>query len=218
MRTGRVEVDAGVVRLRPLARSDRESWRDIRLRDEAILRPVEPTLATSWAAAHSRAEFRRILRGARRSLRDGAAMIGVIELDGHFAGQLTLTGFRPFPLLTCIVGYWVDSARTGGGVATAALALGVDHAAAVGMHRVEATVRPDNVASRRVLAHCGFREEGLMAGAMHMDGAWRDHILAARLVGEDHVSAVDDLVAAGRARLIEEDPDAPDDGIVYGRF
>ncbi|WP_448852075.1 GNAT family N-acetyltransferase [Corynebacterium sp. 335C] len=216
MRTERIEVGAGAVRLRPLARGDRDAWRRLRLRDEAILRPVEPTMPDPWARSHTRADFRRQLRGARRGLRDGTSFIGVIEVDGRFAGQLTLVDVRPFPLLTCAAGYWVDSELVGRGVATAALALGVDHAAALGLHRVTATVLPENTASRRVLAHCGFAEEGVMAGAMHMDGRWRDHILAARLVGEDHPSAVDDLIVAGRARRLEEDPDAPDDSCVYG--
>ena len=35
----------------------------------------------------------------------------------------------------------------------------------VGLHRVEATIRPENHASRRVVEKLGFREEGLRAGA-----------------------------------------------------
>lgn len=71
------------------------------------------------------------------------------------------------------------------GVATAALALGLDHCfGPVTLHRVEATVRPENGASRAVLSKVGFREEGLLKRYLDVDGAWRDHLLVAMTVEE----------------------------------
>jgi ribosomal-protein-alanine N-acetyltransferase len=53
----------------------------------------------------------------------------------------------------------------------------VDHCfGAVGLHRVEANVRPENAASRRVVEKLGFREEGLHQRYLYIDGGWRDHI------------------------------------------
>ena len=46
----------------------------------------------------------------------------------------------------------------------------------VGLHRVEASIRPENHASRRVVEKLGFREEGLRRRYLHIDGAWRDHL------------------------------------------
>jgi [ribosomal protein S5]-alanine N-acetyltransferase len=89
---------------------------------------------------------------------------------------------------------------TGGGVATAALALGLDHCfGAVMLHRVEATVRPENAASRAVLAKVGFREEGLLRRYLEVDGAWRDHLLVAITIDELHGSAASGLVRRGNA-------------------
>ena len=86
-----------------------------------------------------------------------------IELDGEFCGQLTIGNVTHGALRSAWIGYWVASSATGKGVATGALALGLDHCfGPVGLHRVEATVRPENAASRRVLAKVGFREEGLL--------------------------------------------------------
>jgi len=94
----------------------------------------------------------------------------------------------------------VAKAVTGGGVATAALALGVDHGLGpVMLHRIEATVRPENAASRAVLAKVGFREEGLLRRYLEVDGAWRDHLLVAITVEELEGSATSRLVRAGRA-------------------
>ena len=90
---------------------------------------------------------------------------------------------------------------TGGGVATGALALGVDHCfGPVTLHRVEATVRPENAASRRVLAKVGFREEGLLSRYLNVEGAWRDHLLVAVTAEEIVGSAAARLVDQGLAR------------------
>ena len=81
----------------------------------------------------------------------------VIELDGQFCGQLTIGNVTHGALRSAWIGYWVSSAVTGGGVATGALALGLDHCfGPVMLHRVEATVRPENAASRAVLAKVGL--------------------------------------------------------------
>jgi ribosomal-protein-alanine N-acetyltransferase len=94
----------------------------------------------------------------------------------------------------------VAKAVTGGGVATAALALGLDHGLGpVMLHRIEATVRPENVASRAVLAKVGFREEGLLKRYLEVDGGWRDHLLVAITAEELEGSATSKLVRTGRA-------------------
>ena len=44
------------------------------------------------------------------------------------------------------------------------------------LHRIEANIRPENHASRRVVEKLGFREEGMRRRHLHIDGAWRDHL------------------------------------------
>ena len=86
-------------------------------------------------------------------------------------------------------------------MATGALALGLDHCfGPVMLHRVEATVRPENAASRRVLAKVGFREEGLLKRYLEVDGAWRDHLLVAVTAEEIEGSAAAQLVRRGLAQ------------------
>jgi ribosomal-protein-alanine N-acetyltransferase len=53
-----------------------------------------------------------------------------------------------------------------------------------------------------VLRRCGFREEGLLQRYLHVDGAWRDHLLVARTREEHGRGAVAGLVAAGLAQLV----------------
>jgi [ribosomal protein S5]-alanine N-acetyltransferase len=79
----------------------------------------------------------------------------------------------------------VDQRVAGRGVMPTALALVVDHCfRAVGLHRIEVNIRPENVASRRVVEKLGFREEGVRERFLHISGAWRDHLTYA-LVAED---------------------------------
>ena len=64
----------------------------------------------------------------------------------------------------------------GQGVAPLCLAALVDHAIyGLGLHRVEVNIRPENVASLRVVAKLGLRDEGLRLRYLHIDGDWRDH-------------------------------------------
>jgi ribosomal-protein-alanine N-acetyltransferase len=124
----------------------------------------------------------------------------VIEVDGWFCGQLTIGNVTHGALRSAWIGYWVASGVTGGGVATGALALGVDHCfGAVMLHRVEATVRPENAASRKVLSKVGFREEGLLKRYLDVDGGWRDHLLVAITSEEIEGSATAQLVRRGLA-------------------
>ncbi len=82
------------------------------------------------------------------------------------------------------------------------MALGLAHCfGPVGLHRVEATVRPENLASQAVLRNVGFREEGLLRRYLDVDGAWRDHLLVAMTAEELSGRVVDRLAREGRLTL-----------------
>jgi ribosomal-protein-alanine N-acetyltransferase len=115
-------------------------------------------------------------------------------------GQITVGNVIRASLRSAWIGYWVSSEVVGGGVATAAVALVVDHAlSSAGLHRIEATVRPENAASLRVLRKAGFREEGLFKRYLDVAGAWRDHLVFAITSEDIATNLVSRLVAAGRA-------------------
>ncbi|MDQ3898286.1 MAG: GNAT family N-acetyltransferase [Actinomycetota bacterium] len=48
-------------------------------------------------------------------------------------------------------------------------------------NRVEAATDTENVAEQRALERAGFRREGVLRGAQHRAGGWRDLVLFARL-------------------------------------
>lgn len=155
----------------------------------------------SWEEAHSVGQWVRYLLALRGLAQAGAVVPLAIEVSGRFAGQLTLGGIQRGSASECWLGYWVYSRYTRAGVATAACALGTDHAfRRLGLHRVTATYLPHNPASGRVLHLNGYREEGFLRANLHIDGAWRDHRLVAITARENRISAVDRLRAEHRLR------------------
>lgn len=200
-RLGPVWVAAGQLALRPVRLRDGSAWSRLRLRDEAYLRAWEPDAEGSWTERFTTMAWPVLCGGLRSSARRGHALPFTITLDGRFAGQLTLGNVVRGSLRSAWVGYWVESSVAGGGVATGAVALAVDHAfGPVRLHRVEATVRPENAASLRVLAKLGFRDEGLLRRYLEVDGAWRDHRLLAMTRDEVGAGLVARLIRSGRAR------------------
>ena len=104
----------------------------------------------------------------------------VITYDDRLVGQVTVGGITWGSLCSAHIGYWVDSRVAGRGVMPTAVALVVDHCfRTVGLHRIEVCIRPENGPSRRVAEKLGFREEGLRPRYLHIDGAWRDHLVFA---------------------------------------
>ena len=200
-RPGPLVVAGGSVRLRPVRWRDARAWSDIRVRDEAQLRPWEPSGSGSWEARHGVTSWPGLCSGLRAAARRGTLAPFAIEVDGRFAGQLTIGNVVRGALLSAWIGYWVATPQTGRGVATGALALGLDHCfGPMGLHRVEATVRPENGPSRAVLGHVGFRQEGMLRRYLDVDGDWRDHELVAVVAEDREETAAARLVREGRAR------------------
>lgn len=177
---GPVVTGAGEMLVRPLRRRDGPAWRRLRIADERLIARWDATSPVTWADRHSRASWQHHRRAlAKASGRGEAAAFG-IEVAGQFAGQITLGGIQRGAVCSCWVGYWVSSTVQRRGVATAAVRLVVEHALAdMGLHRVEATISPENAASLGVIHRLGFREEGLLRRYLDVGGGWRDHLLFA---------------------------------------
>jgi [ribosomal protein S5]-alanine N-acetyltransferase len=171
------------VTLRPVRAKDAAAWRDTRVRNASWLRPWEPTNPETPLYRSSLGPYVTMARTMRREARQGVTLPWVLIYDGRFAGQLTVGGIVWGSARSAQVGYWIDEAYAGRGVIPTALAMAIDHCFfVVGLHRLEATIRPENQASRRVVEKLGFREEGIRRRSLHIDGAWRDHICYALTV------------------------------------
>ena len=173
------------VSLRPVRVKDAAAWRDTRVRNAGWLRAWEPTNPETPLYRSSLGPYVSMARTMRREARQGLTVPWVVTFGGSFVGQLTVGSIVWGSARSAQVGYWIDEAYAGRGITPTALAMAMDHCFfVIGLHRVEATIRPENHASRRVVEKLGFREEGLRRRSLHIDGAWRDHLCYA-MTAED---------------------------------
>lgn len=122
------------------------------------------------------------LRGEARA---GRVLPFVVTFEEQLVGQLTIGGVQYGSLRGAHIGYWIDQAHAGRGIIPTAVALASDHAFGVlGLHRVEISMRPENERSRRVAEKLGYTYEGERHAYLHIDGAWRDHLVYVLLAGE----------------------------------
>lgn len=171
----------GRVGLRAFRMRDAAAWSDLRIRNQAWLAPWEGRPESqphaSWTDRHSGAVFSAMLRASRKEARAGRGLSFAVTYDQRLAGQVTASGIVRGAFDSAFVGYWIDGALAGRGILPTALALVVDHCfGPVGLHRIEANIRPENAASRRVVEKLGFRPEGLHERYLYIDGGWRDHL------------------------------------------
>jgi ribosomal-protein-alanine N-acetyltransferase len=176
-----VSLQDGRVGLRPLRVRDAAAWSEVRIRNEQWLSPwegrPESQPPATWTDRHSPVVFTAMLRNIRKESRAGRILPLAVTYDGRLAGQVTASNVVRGAFDSASVGYWVDGAVAGRGVLPTALAMLIDHCfQTVGLHRVEANIRPENAASRRVVEKLGFREEALHLRYLFIDGAWRDHL------------------------------------------
>jgi [ribosomal protein S5]-alanine N-acetyltransferase len=180
-----VELTAGAVLLRPPKLRDARSWSESRLRNEAWLGPWEPSSPMSWAERNSVSAWPPLVSALRRAGRSGSMLPFMIVYGGRLVGTINVSNVIHGVLRSCTVGYWVDGAVAGRGIAPTALALVVDHCFyGVGLHRVEVDIRPENFASLRVVEKLSLRREGYYERYLDIDGTWRDHIAFAITVEE----------------------------------
>ena len=178
-----VVLTSRAIRLRPLAHSDAAAWREARRRSADWLSPWDATVPPGGEGRPS--SFRALVRTLRRSARRGTSYPFAIEVDGVFAGQLTVSNVVRGSAQFASIGYWIDQRFAGRGVMPRAVAMAIDFCfTTAGLHRIEIAIRPENTNSLRVVEKLEIREVGYAPRYLHIDGAWRDHRLYAITIEE----------------------------------
>ena len=177
------ELRDGDVVVRPLSRRDHDAWRRARHRSAAWLGPWDATVPPGGSARPT--SFPQLVRRLHRQARAGTTLPFAIDVDGRFAGQVTVNNIVRGSAQFASIGYWLDQRWAGRGVMPRAVALVIDHCfTTAGLHRIEVAIRPENSNSLRVVEKLGIREIGYAPRFLHIDGAWRDHRLYAVTVEE----------------------------------
>ncbi|MDQ1436560.1 MAG: [ribosomal protein S5]-alanine N-acetyltransferase [Acidimicrobiaceae bacterium] len=164
--------------LRPLAASDFEEWREVRRRCaewltkwEAAPLPGAPDVVEDPRAFAARC-------GARERERQMGTGFGFgVFVDGRFGGEINLSGIQRGPFQNGYVGYWIDEALAGKGYTPeAAVVLFRFAFDDLDLHRMQVSIIPRNLASRRVAEKLDLRDEGTAVRYLKINGVWEDHI------------------------------------------
>jgi ribosomal-protein-alanine N-acetyltransferase len=103
---------------------------------------------------------------------EGGRLVGRVNFSQIFRGAFQ----------SCMLGYQIDADHEGRGLMHEALLACIDYAfGELRLHRIQANYMPENERSARLLARLAFRREGYANEYLFIDGAWRDHVLTARL-------------------------------------
>jgi ribosomal-protein-alanine N-acetyltransferase len=186
MTTGPSQTIADGILARPVAESDAEALLEAHLRNREHLRPTEPFRPDSFYTLPGQtgrlADQVRMQQEGRLA---GWVLVATGDERGPIVGAITLSNIVLGPLRSANLGYWVDRGYTGRGLATAAVAMVLRAAdGPLGLHRVEAGTLVDNEASQRVLLRSGFELIGTASRFLHINGAWRDHVLFQRILND----------------------------------
>jgi len=128
-----------------------------------------------------------------------------IECDRELIGDVAVGLDGTGKLAT--IGYTLRSDRQGLGYATEAVGAVIDALLAAGIHRVSATLDPDNIASAMLLERLGFRYEGRAIGAAFVRGEWADDDRYAMLADERRAWLARPRTPPLVVRLVELTPD-----------
>jgi ribosomal-protein-alanine N-acetyltransferase len=166
---------------RPQA-NDYQAWADLRRDSADFLRPFEP----AWTPDElSKSSFRARLRRQEADISSGRGLPWFIfdrDNPQTLLGGLTISNIRRGVAETGTLGYWMGrNFANQGYMKEALLAVCEDVFTVHHLHRIEAATVPENEQSQGLLRRCGFREEGMARKYLRINGAWRDHILFARL-------------------------------------
>ncbi|SDT46364.1 ribosomal-protein-alanine N-acetyltransferase [Pseudarthrobacter equi] len=172
-------LECGDLVLRPIRYRDRKEWTEVRSRNSQWLAPWE---ASNPDPRGGLPDYRQMVRSLNSQAAQSTALPFLItervagSRTPHIVGQLTVSSILWGSAMMATLGYWVDQARAGRGIAPTAVALVTDHCfQTLGLHRMEINIRPENGPSLRVVEKLGFRDEGYRPRYLHINGEWADH-------------------------------------------
>ncbi|MGD8860092.1 MAG: GNAT family N-acetyltransferase [Myxococcales bacterium] len=96
--------------------------------------------------------------------------------DGGLVGVINVSEIVRGVFQSAYLGYYAFEPFAGRGLMRQAMALAISEAfRRHRLHRLEANIQPDNVASRALVQRLGFELEGFSPRYLKIGGRWRDH-------------------------------------------
>jgi ribosomal-protein-alanine N-acetyltransferase len=112
----------------------------------------------------------------RKAPPDGLCLLICRAIDGAIMGSIALSQIVHGGFQSAYVGYQIGEEFSAQGYMTEALQLVLRYAFVnLKLHRLEANIQPENVASLALVRRAGFVREGYSRRYLKICGRWRDH-------------------------------------------
>jgi RimJ/RimL family protein N-acetyltransferase/ubiquinone/menaquinone biosynthesis C-methylase UbiE len=122
----------------------------------------------------TRDRFNTYLQSRRTSGDDGFLICE--RGSNRIAGLINLNCIVRGAFHSAYLGYWIGAPFAKKGYMSEAMRLVIHHAfTEMKLHRVEANIQPQNLASIALVRRCGFVKEGFSPRYLQVFGQWRDH-------------------------------------------
>jgi len=143
----------------------------------------------SWVSPPTTvAQFARFLERSQQD--DSVCLFICLAEDRRIIGAINFSQIFRGGFQNAYLGYYLGAAYAGQGFMSEALQLALAYAFKhLKLHRLEANIQPENVASLRLVKRAGFVCEGYSRRYLKVCGRWRDHERWA-IIAEDWQSSI----------------------------
>lgn len=132
-------------------------------------------LHTPWVTGPTTLDAYQIYLG-RMGIPTHSALLVCLRDGGDIVGVINITNIVRGFFQSAYIGYYVFAGYEGQGLMKEGLSAAVVHAfKTLKLHRLEANIQPDNLASIALAGACGFALEGYSPRYLKIRGKWKDH-------------------------------------------
>ena len=183
------------IALRSLKKEDFIHWQEVRQQNHDWLTKWEPLRSPGQKApAKDINVFEARCRSRQRESQLGTGWGFGIFIGDCFIGEINLNNVTRGAFQSSHVGYWISEDKAGNSYTPEALVVLMRFAfEELALHRLQISIVPRNLSSRRVMEKLNLRCEGLSEKYLEIGGTWEDHLRFA-VTSEEWVRRADQLI------------------------
>ncbi|WP_219908277.1 GNAT family N-acetyltransferase [Paraburkholderia sp. BL18I3N2] len=153
--------------------------------NRAHLQPWEPARSSGFFEIDAVAS--RLRSMATQTATGNALHLLLFEHEsGELLGDCNFTNVVRGPFQACHAGFSIAMDAEGKGLMREALTAAIPYVFKImGLHRIMANYRPENIRSGLLLARLGFEKEGVARSYLQINGSWADHVLTSLINPDD---------------------------------
>ncbi|MAU49704.1 MAG: rRNA adenine dimethylase [Actinobacteria bacterium] len=182
------------IALRSLKKEDFIHWQEVRQQNHDWLTKWEPLRSPGQKdPAKDINVFEARCRSRQRESQLGTGWGFGIFIGDCFIGEINLNNVTRGAFQSSHVGYWISEDKAGNSYTPEALVVLMRFAfEELALHRLQISIVPRNLSSRRVMEKLNLRCEGLSEKYLEIGGTWEDHLRFA-VTSEEWVRRADQL-------------------------